>query len=85
VAELEVSIREMKSRLQKVKAETDDCKKAGALDLGARQRDLPILKEAANRWTDNLFVIKKQLVDRYGMEPKQVDKEFDLGNIDYID
>ena len=85
--------------LGRAQTEVESSKKAGALNLGARQKDLPILKEAANRWTvawlkraslcdqcrapgstpstralgstDNLFVIKKQLVDKYGMEPKQ--------------
>lgn len=34
---------------------------------------------------DNLFVIKKQLVERFDMDREQVDKEFGLGDIDYVE
>ena len=34
---------------------------------------------------DNAFVMKKQLVERFNMEPKAADKEIGLGDIDYVD
>eukprot|EP00966_Prymnesium_polylepis_P158459 3663033-Prymnesium_polylepis.2 len=142
------SIGEMRARLQQVKAESEALKKAGAADLSARQKDVPVLRDAVNRWTgararahkslhqraraadgavaataapargrrrciqrdpawprarrwsavgqrrmptpllvsaDNVFVMKKQLVENFNMEPKAADKEIGLGDIDYVE
>ncbi|KAL1523110.1 hypothetical protein AB1Y20_018067 [Prymnesium parvum] len=85
LAEALASMTEMRDRLKQTKLEVERMRKAGAADLAARRKDIPVLREAANRWTDNLFVIKKHMVDKFNMDPKQVDKEFDLGEIDYVD
>ena len=48
-------------------------KKWKATMLGITEAD-PVLRDAANRWTDNCFMLQKFLVETGGMEPKQVDK-----------
>ena len=64
----------MRARLTQVKAEADGLKKAGAEDMGARQRDIPVLRESANRWTDNLFVLKKQMVEKFNVRAPSGDR-----------
>eukprot|EP00962_Isochrysis_galbana_P023419 scaffold7079_cov128-Isochrysis_galbana.AAC.1 len=58
---------------------------AGVLDLRQRIRDVPALKEAANRWTDNVFEVRKKFIDLFQMEPKAVDKEFGIDGLDYLE
>ena len=48
--------------------------KHGADDWGARKADLTVLLEGANRWTDNLFTLKKYMTDKHGMESKQASR-----------
>lgn len=59
-------------------------KKASSENMHARKRDIGTLKDAANRWTDNLFQIKSNLVNQ-GAEPATVDKELGTDRIDYIE
>lgn len=43
-------------------------------------------KEAANRWTDNLFMIKSFLVKKRGMSSKEVDKFLKIdSSFDYVE
>ena len=65
-------------------AEAERLRKSGAQDLRKRRADCLVLKESANRWTDNLFELRKQLVER-GFDPKDADKALGTGNLDFID
>ena len=53
--------------------------------MALRRKDLPVLKDAANRWTDNLFQLRGHLVNTCGVEPAMVDKELGTDKIDYIE
>ena len=59
-------------------------KKKSGQNMHARKRDLKVLKEAANRWTDNLFMIKSKLVES-GADVKNVDGMLGTDRIDYIE
>jgi|TARA_B100000524_G_scaffold346740_1_gene247431 hypothetical protein len=65
--------------------ERNHLKNASMLDLHARKADIPVLKEAANRWTDNVFESRKRIMDMTGIDGKEIDKELGLENLDYID
>ena len=60
-------------------------KLAGVLDLRQRLSDLPHLKDAANRWTDNCFEVRKKFIEKFNMDAKEVDKHFEIQGLDYID
>ena len=40
------------------------------------------LRDAANRWTDNIHEIKKVCVDKFGMERERFEKGFEIGEKD---
>ncbi|XP_069778988.1 meiotic nuclear division protein 1 homolog [Narcine bancroftii] len=45
-----------------------------------------IAKDAANRWTDNIFTIKSWAKKKFGFEQNQIDKTFGIPeDFDYID
>jgi len=67
------------------KAETERLRKAASSNLHMRKKDMVALKEAANRWTDNLFQLRSHLINSCGMEPERVDLELNTDKIDYID
>ncbi|XP_064392149.1 meiotic nuclear division protein 1 homolog [Halichondria panicea] len=44
-----------------------------------------VAKEAANRWTDNVFGVKTWCNKRFGMEEKAINKQFDIPeDLDYV-
>ncbi|KAH3745798.1 meiotic nuclear division protein 1 [Pelomyxa schiedti] len=44
------------------------------------------LKEAADRWTDNIFTLKKFCADKWSMDPADIDRQFSLPtDLDYIE
>ena len=50
-----------------------------------RSKDIPTLRDAANRWTDNCFELRKYCIEKGGMDPKLVDHELNTDSIDYVD
>ncbi|KAF4801227.1 hypothetical protein TURU_036833 [Turdus rufiventris] len=45
-----------------------------------------VAKEAANRWTDNIFSIKSWAKRKFGFEESRIDKCFGIPeDLDYID
>lgn len=45
-----------------------------------------VAKEAANRWTDNIFAIKSWAKRKFGLEENKIDKNFGIPeDFDYID
>ena len=66
-------------------AEAEQLKKQAAQNLHVRKKDIPVLKEAANRWTDNLFMMRQHCIDKCGMDPKAIDAMLGTDKIDYVD
>jgi len=83
--EAEARVAALRAELEASKAELESLKSADAMDAHARKADVPILREAANRWTDNIFEIRKQLVRKFNMDPKELDKQLEITDLDYID
>lgn len=75
----------MRERQQALRAEIEAAQKAAGQDLHARQKDIGVLRDAANMWTNNLFEVRKQLIEKWNMDPKMIDKEFRLGDLDFVD
>ena len=85
IKDAEVGIASFKKREQDANAEMDRAKKAGAQNMALRKKDLPTLRDAANRWTDNSFELRKYLVDKCSMDPKQADHMLATDGMDYIE
>ena len=66
------------------KASMEREKKAMSQNMHARKKDISVMRDAANRWTDGLFQIKSVLVNG-GADPKQVDAELKTDRIDYLE
>ena len=58
---------------------------SSALDMHARKRDIAVLKDAANRWTDNIFQVRRECVDKFGLEARAFDQSFELEGLEYLD
>uniref|UniRef100_A0A8C4X201 Meiotic nuclear division protein 1 homolog n=1 Tax=Eptatretus burgeri TaxID=7764 RepID=A0A8C4X201_EPTBU len=55
------------------------------LDSAAENQNI-VAKDAANRWTDNVFSIKCWARDKFGFEDNQIDKTFSIpDDLDYIE
>jgi outer membrane murein-binding lipoprotein Lpp len=85
VSKFEASVASLRARRDEVRAETQRLESASSQDLRARRKDIPVLRDSANRWTDNLFEIRKQLTEKFGMEGKSVDQQFGTSGLDYVD
>jgi len=83
---LETSIDALRGRQKAASEELTKLTKQGADDWGARKADLAVLFEGANRWTDNLFTLKKYMTDKHGMEGKQAASYLKMGqDFDYVE
>lgn len=69
---------------EKKKSELEREKKSASQNMHARKKDVGVLKEAANRWTDILFSLKSELVNG-GCEPKYINEMLGTDRIDYIE
>lgn len=78
IHEVEEAIAAYKKREADTANETERLKKDGASNLALRRKDLPALREAANRWTDNCFETRKYLVEKCNCEPAQADKLLEI-------
>ena len=85
IAASEEAISGFKKREADAIAEKDRMIKSSGSNMALRQKDLGVLRDAANRWTDNCFELKKCLVEKFNMDPAQVDKELGTGNMDFIE
>ena len=55
-------------------------------ELERIQKEVIMLKEGADRWTDNIWAVKSYLVKKRGMSGKEVDKMLGIdGNFDYLE
>ena len=85
VSKLEASVESLRAKRSDVRAELQRLEAAKTTDLHARRKDIPVLRDSANRWTDNLFEVRKQLINKFGMEPKAIDQQFGMADLDYVD
>ena len=74
-----------KKREAEAIAEKDRLLKSSGSNMTLRKKDLPVLRDAANRWTDNLFELDKFMQEKCGMEKARVQKELGTGNLDYVE
>jgi hypothetical protein len=81
----ELLLVEVRARETERRAEAETLRKAAGQNMHARKRDLGVLRDAANRWTDNLFELKKHCVETCGFEPKVVDEMLGTDRIDYVE
>lgn len=75
-------LEEIKARLEaelNVKQENDPS------NLDEMRRQIEPVKEAANRWTDNIFAVKSWCKKKFMIEDKVLNKQFGIPeDLDYI-
>ncbi|XP_008580423.1 PREDICTED: meiotic nuclear division protein 1 homolog [Galeopterus variegatus] len=77
------SLREQREQL---KAEVEKYKECNAQVVEEMRQANKIAREAANRWTDNIFAIKSWAKRKFGFEGKKIDENFGIPeDFDYID
>ncbi len=72
VESLEESIQALRERHAGLQQQLQRRENADALNLNARQKDISVLRDAANRWTDNCCEIRTQIVTNFGLDTKEV-------------
>ena len=85
VRDAEEGIAIFKQREAAAVAEKERLLKASSSNMAVRAKDLPVLRDSANRWTDNLFELDKYMQEKFGMEKVQVQKQLGTANMDYIE
>ena len=85
IRQAEEGIVDYKKREAEAIAEKDRLLKSSGSNMTLRKKDLPVLRDAANRWTDNLFELDKFMQEKCGMEKARVQKELGTGNLDYVE
>lgn len=49
------------------------------------EKETLLAKEAANRWTENVFAVKSWCKNRFGLEESSIDKQFNIpDDFDYL-
>jgi len=81
----ETRIASLQSERDALQSELASLKDSDAKDVHSRQADIPVLKDAANRWTDNIFVVRKRLLDSFGMNGDDLDKQLGIQGLDYLE
>ncbi|XP_074983848.1 meiotic nuclear division protein 1 homolog isoform X1 [Caretta caretta] len=88
-AERAALIKELAALRQKkehLKAEIDKYKECDPDVVEEIRQANKVAKEAANRWTDNIFAIKSWAKRKFGFEENRIDKSFGIPeDFDYID
>ncbi|XP_029465771.1 meiotic nuclear division protein 1 homolog isoform X2 [Rhinatrema bivittatum] len=73
-------------RKEKLKAEVEKYKECDPDVVEEIRQANIVAKEAANRWTDNIFAVKSWAKRKFGFEENKIDKHFGIPeNFDYID
>ena len=85
IREAEEAIAAFKQREADAKAEKERLLKSSGQNMALRKKDLPVLKDAANRWTDNLFELRKYLCNKFGMDESEMDKRLGTNKIDFVE
>nr|XP_015838167.1 PREDICTED: meiotic nuclear division protein 1 homolog isoform X2 [Tribolium castaneum] len=70
---------------QKEKFESLSKSHTDTQNLKLMQSEIKPVKEAANRWTDNIFAVKSWCKRKFMMEDKVLNKQFGIpGDLDYL-
>ena len=81
----EEGIATFKRREAEAIKEAELAKKTGAQNLALRRKDIPTLRDAANRWTDNCFELHKYMVETMGCEKAMAESMLGTDKLDYVD
>ncbi|ELK25356.1 Meiotic nuclear division protein 1 like protein [Myotis davidii] len=77
------SLREQREQL---KAEVEKYRECDPQVVEEIRQANKVAKDAANRWTDNIFAIKSWAKRKFGLEENKIDKNFGIPeDFDYID
>ena len=65
--------------------EAEQLRKQSAQNMHVRKKDLATLRDAANRWTDNAFMIRKHCIEKCGMDAAGADHMLGTNQMDYVE
>nr|XP_008110164.1 PREDICTED: meiotic nuclear division protein 1 homolog isoform X2 [Anolis carolinensis] len=68
----------LRQRKDQLKAEIDKYKECDPDVVEETRQANKIAKEAANRWTDNIFAVKSWAKRKFGFEDSKIDKTFEI-------
>ncbi|NXN42428.1 MND1 protein, partial [Rhinoptilus africanus] len=76
----------LRQKKEQLKAEIDKYRECDPDVIEEMRQKNKVAKEAANRWTDNIFSIKSWAKCKFGFEESRIDKSFGIPeDFDYID
>ncbi|XP_054340812.1 meiotic nuclear division protein 1 homolog isoform X4 [Pongo pygmaeus] len=76
----------LRDQREQLKAEVEKYKDCDPQVMEEIRQANKVAKEAANRWTDNIFAIKSWAKRKFGFEGNKIDKTFGIPeDFDYID
>ncbi|KAM6313322.1 meiotic nuclear division protein 1 homolog [Aegotheles albertisi] len=76
----------LQQKKEQLKAEIDKYRECDPDVVEEMRQTNKVAKEAANRWTDNIFSIKSWAKRKFGFEESRIDKSFGIPeDLDYID
>ncbi|XP_025897492.1 meiotic nuclear division protein 1 homolog [Nothoprocta perdicaria] len=76
----------LRQKKEQLKAEIDKYRECDPDVVEEMRQTNKVAKEAANRWTDNIFAIKSWAKRKFGFEESRIDKSFGIPeDFDYID
>ncbi|XP_032119435.1 meiotic nuclear division protein 1 homolog [Sapajus apella] len=76
----------LRDQREQLKAEVEKCEDCDPQVVAEIRQANKVAKEAANRWTDNIFAIKSWAKRKFGFEENKIDKTFGIPeDFDYID
>uniref|UniRef100_M3Y4N1 Meiotic nuclear division protein 1 homolog n=1 Tax=Mustela putorius furo TaxID=9669 RepID=M3Y4N1_MUSPF len=76
----------LRDQREQLKAEVEEYKECDPQVVEDIRQANKIAKEAANRWTDNIFSIKSWAKRKFGFKENKIDKNFGIPeDFDYID
>jgi len=84
--QLQRQISELEERQIHLMHKIDDYKDFDPDMIAKEKKDIQISKDAANRWTDNIFSTRSWLSKKFGMEESAVNTHFKIReDLDYLD
>ncbi|XP_072192006.1 meiotic nuclear division protein 1 homolog [Excalfactoria chinensis] len=85
-ADLMKELATLRQKKEQLKAEIEKYRECDPDVVEEMRQTGKVAKEAANRWTDNIFAIKSWAKRKFGFEESRIDKSFGIPeDFDYID
>ncbi|XP_027722678.1 meiotic nuclear division protein 1 homolog isoform X2 [Vombatus ursinus] len=85
-ASLSKELASLQQQKEQLKAELEKYKECDPEVIEEIRQANKVAKDAANRWTDNIFAIKSWAKRKFGFEESKIDKNFGIPeDFDYID